>query len=110
MTQVRAARSDVAASMGPGTTSWSSRATSWVITERLSADLAPHPHGGQTGQSQTGRSIRTNVRCTGGGGQGASGCQLRLPALEGRRSGSWVDGSHGTRICRLERAEPRSSR
>jgi hypothetical protein len=55
-TQVRVARTEVAASTGLGTTSSSSSATSWVITERLSADLAPHPHGGQTGQSQTGRS------------------------------------------------------
>jgi hypothetical protein len=56
MTHVRAARSDVSAPVGPGTTSWSSRATSWVITERLSVDVVPHSHGGQTGQSQRGRS------------------------------------------------------
>jgi hypothetical protein len=57
MTQVTAARSDMTASeVGLDATNWRSRATSRVTTERLSVVLVPHPQGGQTGQSQRGRS------------------------------------------------------
>jgi hypothetical protein len=45
-----------ASEVGLDARNWSSRATSWVTTERLSVVLVPHLQGGQTGQSQRGRS------------------------------------------------------